>query len=156
MITLEKIEEIVNSHLEGTEHFLTEIDLSPAGQLSVYVDSFEYFTLDDCASLMRVIRKEFGEALDNYDLTVSSAGMDRPFKSMKQYHKNLNREVKVVTFEGKSISGILSKIGDESVFVEEAPRPAKKGMKVSAKAAPLMHEIAFNNIKETKRIINFK
>lgn len=156
MVTQEKIEEIVNSHLEGTEHFLTEIDLTPGGQLAVYVDSFQYFTLDDCAALMRVIRKEFGEQLDNFDIVVSSAGMDRPFKSMKQYHKNLNKEVKVVTFDGKSISGVLSKVGEDSVVVEEAPKPPKKGMKVSKSAEPVKHEIAFNTIKETKRIINFK
>lgn len=155
MVNQQEIESFVVSELEGTEHFLVELDFVPGSKLSIFVDSFEFFTIDDCMDLSRALKKKFGEELDEYDIMVSSSGMDRPFKTMKQYHKNLGKEVKVVMNDGKSIIGVLNQIQENSIFVEEMPKPAKKGMKVSKTAVSKMHEVSLDQIKETKRIINF-
>lgn len=155
MVNQQEIESFVVSEFEGTEHFLVELDFVPGSKLSIYADSFEFFTIDDCMDLSRALKKKFGEELDEYDIMVSSAGMDRPFKTMKQYHKNLGKEVKVVLLDGKSVIGNLNKVQENVIFVEEMPKPAKKGMKISKSAVSKMHELPYEQIKETKRIINF-
>jgi len=153
MITAETIEKAVEGILIDTPHFLTEVDITPMGKIYVYIDSFEKFSIDDCVKVNRSLRKEFGENLDDFDLTVSSAGMDRAFKSMKQYHKNLDREISVVTHTGDKIEGFLKRITDNGIELEEMPKPDKKGMPVKKGATSKKHEIPFSEIKETKRVI---
>ncbi len=155
MITEQRIEETVNVLLNNTPHFLTEVEITPMGKVFVFIDSFEKFTIEDCITVNRGIRKELGEAMDDFDLTVSSAGMDRPFKSMKQYHKNLDREISVLTTEGKKVEGILKRVTDEGLELLEMPKPAKKGMPVKKGAEAKTHEINFSDIKEAKRVITF-
>lgn len=155
MIAERKIEETVNRLLENTPHFLTEVEIAPTGKVVVFIDSFEKFTIEDCVTVNRAIRKELGEALDDFDLTVSSAGMDRPFKTMKQYHKNLDREISVLTTDGKKTEGILKRVTDEGLELLEMPKPAKKGMPAKKGAQAKLHEINFANIKEAKRVITF-
>lgn len=155
MITVELIEKAVDAKLEGTPHFLTEVDITAAGKIFVYIDSFEKFSIDDCITINRGLRKEFEEALDDYDLTVSSAGMDRAFKHMKQYHKNLDREISVLTLDGNKIEGVLKKVTGDGIELEELPKPAKKGMPVKKNAQAKTHEINFSQIKEAKRVITF-
>lgn len=155
MITESKIEEAVNRLLQGTPHFLTEIEITPLGKVFVFIDSFEKFSLEDCITVNRGLRKEFGESMDDFDLTVSSAGMDRPFKTMKQYHKNLDREISVLRNDGKKTEGILSRVTDEGIELTEMPKPAKKGMPLKKGAEPTLHVIHFSEIKEAKRVITF-
>lgn len=155
MITAELIEKAINAKLEGTPHFLTEVDITVAGKIYVYIDSFEKFSIEDCITINRALRKDFGEALDEYDLTVSSAGMDRAFKHMQQYHKNLDREIAVTKLDGNKVEGILKKITGEGIELEEAPKPAKKGMPLKKNAQTKTHEINFSQIKEAKRVITF-
>lgn len=155
MITGETIEKAVLAKLEGTPHFLTEVDITAAGKIYVYIDSFEKFSIEDCITINRALRKEFGEALDEFDLTVSSAGMDRAFKHMQQYHKNIDREIAVITEDGQKREGVLKRVTDEGIELLELPKPAKKGMPVKKNAEPKTHEINFSQIKEAKRVITF-
>lgn len=155
MITGELIEKAVEAKLEGTPHFLTEVDITAAGKIYVYIDSFEKFSIEDCISINRALRKEFGESLDEFDLTVSSAGMDRAFKHMQQYHKNLDREISVVTLEGQKLEGVLKRVTEDGIELLEMPKPPKKGMPVKKNAEPKSHEINFSQIKEAKRVITF-
>lgn len=155
MITGELIEKAVEAKLEGTSHFLTEVDITAAGKIYVYIDSFDKFSIEDCINVNRALRKEFGEELDEFDLTVSSAGMDRAFKHMQQYHKNLDREISVVLEDGQKHEGILKRVTDEGIELEEVPKPAKKGMAVKKNAEPKTHAINFSQIKEAKRVITF-
>lgn len=155
MITGESIEKAIEARLEGTPHFLTEVDITPAGKIYVYIDSFEKFSIDDCVNVNRYLRKEFGEALDEFDLTVSSAGMDRAFSNMKQYHKNLDREISVLLLDGQKHEGILKRVAEDGIELLVEPKPAKKGMPVKKGAEAVTHEINFSNIKEAKRVITF-
>lgn len=155
MITAELVEKAVEAKLEGTPHFLTEVDFTPAGKIYVYIDSFEKFSIEDCININRALRKDFGEDLDEFDLTVSSAGMDRPFKHMQQYHKNLDREISVTTEDGQKREGLLKRITENGIELLEMPKPPKKGMPAKKNAEPKTHEINFSQIKEAKRVITF-
>lgn len=155
MITGETIENAVNAKLEGTPHFLTEVELTADGKIYVFIDSFEKFSIEDCIAINKGIRKDFGEALDDYDLTVSSAGMDRPFKHMQQYHKNLDRKISILTFEGQKVEGILKRITEDGIELEETPKAPKKGMPAKKKGPFPVHDFNFSQIKEAKRVITF-
>lgn len=156
MITTDRIKELAEEVLSGTKHFITEIDITPAGKISVYADSFEKFTISDCVKVSKHIRKTLGEELDDYEMTVSSAGMDRPFRDSRQYHKNIGRELQVLLTDGVVHKGILSEVQPDYLVLTEVPKAPKKGMKPKVGKEEKRIQINFEQIKETKRVINFK
>jgi ribosome maturation factor RimP len=155
MITAEAIRGTVEQKLEGTGHFVTEVEVTVSGRIHVYIDSFEKVTIQDCVGVHKNLKFVYGEDLDNYEVSVSSAGMDRPFKDSRQFHKNIGREVKVLLTDGMIITGILKAHQPDEIVIAKTAKPPKKGMKPKATEEQLV-TIKFEQIKETKRVINFK
>jgi ribosome maturation factor RimP len=119
---------------QGLEIF--DIELLGKGKLllRVILDKEGGVTLDDCERFSR----SFAVLLDvenpvqgSYNLEVSSPGMDRPLKNMKDFEKNMGKLVRIVTAEkirnqsffiGR-ISGIEGSIVKLSVKGHEIPIP---------------------------------
>ncbi len=89
--------------------------------LEIFIDSEEGVTSDTCAKVSRdiatVLRKN-NLVKGNYDLVVSSPGIDRPFKVPQQYKRNLGKKL-LVTFhdqEGRrTIEGTLVNCSDHGI-----------------------------------------
>lgn len=115
MVTKEEIEEIVNAYLEGTDKFLISTKVSKNGLVEVFIDGDRDIAIEDCVVLSRHIETFFDRDVDNFELRVSSAGIDKPFTSIRQYRKYLNRPVEVVTNEGVKYQGMLAAVDDHGV-----------------------------------------
>lgn len=105
------------------------VDLSVRGTpqnpvIEIFVDSEEGITSDDCAKISRTITEVF-EKLDvvgdKFRLDVSSPGIDRPLKYIKQYPKNVGRNFEVM-YEDDSvkekIKGKLVEVKENDLFFE--------------------------------------
>lgn len=133
------------------KHGLFFVDLTIRGDrkrriIEIYIDGEKNVTADDCALISRQIDEQLEtlpELNSAYRLDVSSPGVDRPLKFLKQFPKNLNRkfEVSYKTEEGeKTLTAVLTAIeGDELHFL------ANKKQTV----------INFNNIIKAIVIISF-
>lgn len=150
MNTLEKkIYKIAAETAEKNGLFLIELNIRgdlKRRVIEIFIDGKINITADDCASISRQIDQQL-EALPDmrsiYRLDVSSPGVDRPIKYLKQFPKHLNRkfEVSYSTDNGtKTTIGTLSAVeGEELTFL------ANKQLTV----------INFNNIIKAKVIISF-
>jgi len=76
--------------------------------------------------------------------------MSNPFKVLKQYQKNLGRNVEVLFRDGLKVEGILKKFTEDMFQIEEHI-PKKKGK------APeqVLHKIQFDEVKSVKKKITF-
>jgi ribosome maturation factor RimP len=142
----QKIEAILESYLQGTDKFLVDIKIAPGNIVQVFIDSDTRITIDDCAEVSRFL----GDRLDeetifpgHYTLEVSSAGMDEPLKKMRQYRKNIGRQVDVLLLNGIRKQGVLLYADDEKIQIEEVKRDKHK-------TETIQHDIAFIEIKNTK------
>ncbi len=84
----------------------------PFKYLRVYVDKPDGITVDDCTDISRMLNKKLDEMdliPEQYFLEVSSPGVERPFKTEKDFLKNLNEVVEVKFY--KPIDGKKSMIG---------------------------------------------
>lgn len=153
MLDLQRIESFLKDFLKDSPHFLVEVDLKKADHLEVYIDSYQKFSHDDCIRVTRALQQEFGSLLDDYHLTVSSAGLDRPFRTEQQYHKNIGREVKVVMQDGRSLSGILEAVLDNGIRLRPQVSLMQGKKELKKELEPL--DIPFSDIKNTTRIIKF-
>ena len=136
--------------------YVVEITISADNRIALDLDREEGFvTIDDCISVSRNIEHNLDREAEDFSLEVSSAGMTKPFRVLKQYIKNVGREVRVQTLEhGRAVEGLL-KSADENGFVIETKE--KKRVEGKKKKEWVIEEIPFNynEVKETKLVISF-
>ena len=90
--------------------------------IEIFVDGEKYLSADDCAALSRRIYQYIDEnqlISSSFRLDVSSPGIDRPLKYLKQYSKHINRKFEVSYKSGetkKRITGKLLKIEDDLLY----------------------------------------
>jgi ribosome maturation factor RimP len=149
MISKETIQPIVEELFEGTERFLVDVVIQPTNRIYVYFDSDTTITISDCQEISRAIESNLNRDNEDYDLTVSSSGIDRPLKMPRQYKKHIGKELDVVTTTGQNLSGILVKAGDDFVEFEHPVKKPKKEIKRENTILPI------SEIKTAKLIIKF-
>ncbi len=157
MIDKNKILQILNSGDLEIDFFIVEVEVSSGNRIRVYVDNANGITIGNCAKISRFIEHRLLETDEelNFELNVSSPGMDIPFKVKQQYDKSIGKEVEIIDQDNRKIKGTLLKANEESIDIEE-----KKSVKVPGrKKKELILEvltIPLKNIKSTKLIISFK
>ena len=150
MIDKMKIENLVKEFLDGTELFLVAVKVSSTGKITVLADSMKGITIDECVTISRFIEKNLNRDEEDYELTVSSPGLDMPFMVKEQYLKNEGKEIEIKNIEGKKISGLLKHVTDGGFEIETE-------VKVKGKAT-VKKELSFNydQVKSAREVVSFK
>ena len=144
------IENIVNEFTKGTGVFLVAVKVSSSNKITVLVDTLKNITIDECAKIHRHIGESLDRDAEDYELVVSSPGLDMPFGVIEQYHKNEGRKVEVVDTEGIKAQGILKNVTSGGFELEVEVKVKGKGKETK--------EISFNfdQVKTTKVILSIK
>jgi len=97
------------------------------------------------------VEEHFDREVEDYELTVCSAGLDNSFMVDEQYQKYIGKEVGVLLTNGKRKTGIILSY-DDTLILEVAKK--KKG----SRKEYIIEEVSIlkEEIKETKLKINFK
>jgi ribosome maturation factor RimP len=88
-------------------------------------------------------------------LHVSSAGLDKPFRHINQYIKNVGRTINVKTKDGRTIEGEIVKVADEKIILSAEEMQLLEGKKKKEKVE-VIYEIMLTEIKEANIVISFK
>lgn len=153
MISKQKIADLIEEKLVGTDKFLVELNVSASNQIIVYIDGNHGVTISDCVALSRHIESNLDRETEDFELDVSSAGLDLGLRNKRQYQKNTGREVEVKMADGTKIKGILKNVEDDFFQIE---LPLSKKKKKTDTTEELIKNIEFKEIKETKVVISFK
>lgn len=148
MITEKQIHELIATHFEGTDLFAVEVKVKPGNRIYVFIDSDTSITIAHCIELSRFIEKQFDREVEDFELNVSSSGLDQPYKLVRQYIKNVGRDVSVLTNEKVKITGKLITADSEGINVLETT-------KVKKVITEINHRLLYTEITETKEIIKF-
>ena len=150
MIEKSRIEEIVRESIKGTGLFLVSVKVSSANRITVLADKNEGITIEECASIHRHIEKNLDRDVLDFELQVSSPGLDMPFSVIEQYHKNEGKKVEVIDTDGVRYTGILKNVTPGGFEIEAE-------VKVKGKAKELK-ELSFNfeQIKTCRVILTIK
>jgi len=101
---------LVESHLNRGRHRLT---------IQVFVDTDAGIQISQCADISRRLGKAIEErnlVEQPYELQVSSPGIDRPLKFLRQYKKNIGRTYRVILRgepDSRTIEGTLESVEGE-------------------------------------------
>lgn len=150
MIEKQQIQSLIEEYIKETNLFLVSVKVSSANRITVLVDNNEGISIDECASIHRLITNNFDRDEEDFDLQVSSPGLDTPFVVIEQYYKNEGRKVEVIDNEGLNYLGILKNV-TQGGFELETETKVKGKSKV-------VKDISFNfeQIKSTRVILIIK
>jgi len=150
MIEKQKIQGLVEEFIKGTGLFLVTVKISNANRIIVLADKKEGITIDECAAIHRHIENGLDRDKEDFELQVSSPGLDIPFGVIEQYLKNEGKKVEVVDNEGSKYTGKLKNITRGGFELETEKKT--KGRAIELK------DISFNfeQIKSTRVILTIK
>lgn len=143
MITTELIEKLVNDKLQGREIFLVDILVRKGNRILVSIDSDSAVQIKDCVDLSRYIESNLDREVEDFELEVSSAGLDQPLKHHRQFVKNTGKELIIITAEDKTINAILNGVNQEYLSLQI---PENKKLKITSQELTL----PLQEIKEAK------
>ena len=145
----ENIKEIVIKAVEKNGFLLIDLILRGTEHnrvIEVYFDGEKDVSADDCASVSREIDLHLKDLLvkhPDFRLDVSSPGIDRPLKFLKQYLKHVNRKFEISYSSGEEIKKLNGKLaaieGDHLTFISNNKEVI----------------INFNNIVKANVIVSF-
>ena len=132
---------------DDTNCFLVDVRIKPTNNIKVYLDGDNGISIEKCVQYNRALYKKLeGSGLfpgDDFSLEVSSPGLDEPLKLLRQYKKNVGRQVELVLQDGAKKEGRLLEVTEDGVIIEETKGKNKKKEVIN-------HTFLFDNIKTTK------
>jgi ribosome maturation factor RimP len=152
MISKELIENLVKQKIEGTDIYIVDISISSSNKIIVEIDKPDGIFINDCIAISRHIENNLDREKEDFELMVSSPGIDQPFKILKQYQKYIGKKVSTKTKEGKKIVGILEDANEEEIKLSEEIKEKVPGKTKKIKIKK-EYVIPFKDIKETKLVI---
>jgi len=153
MIKKEQIQELAEDFLTNTDKYLVKISVGKENKIHIYIDGDSNVSIDDCVALSRFIESKLERDIEDYDLSVSSAGIGEPLLHHRQYLKIIDQRVEILLKEGEKFKALLLGIEDNNItFAREIKAKGKKNK--SFKTGE-QETLSLDDIKYVKEIIIF-
>lgn len=114
---------------ENPSLFLIDLQVSEAGQIVVVMDGDDGVTVQDCVNASRKVEHNL-DPEEDVSIEVTSAGISSPLVNIRQYRKNIGRELEVFMATGSKNSGQLIQVQEEEIVLlqkNREPKPIGKG-----------------------------
>ena len=136
--------------------YIVELSVSATNVIHLELDKLKGgVTVDDCVSVSRNIEHNLDREKEDFELHVSSAGLDKPLRHINQFSKNIGRDLSVVLKSGIKVQGEIIKVMDEKLILESKTMK-KLDVKKRKELVTEYHELPFNDVKEAKIVVSFK
>ena len=154
MISKEQIEALALNALTD-EYFIVDISVKKGNVIEVTLDGDQGVSIQKCVDVSRSIESNLDREIEDFELSVSSAGLGKPFKVKRQYIKNIGNEVEVLSGEGKPLAGTIAAVDDEGIDLETKTKEKVADSKKKVEVVKI-HRIPFSSKPKVRNIISFK
>lgn len=151
---IEDIKTIAESVLEARNLFLVDLKLSKDNTIELFIDSLNGVNIQTCIEISREIESHLDREKEDFELTVSSAGIGYPFKVNGQFQKNLDKAVEIKFKDNTRLEGLLKSFNDESVTLELEEKKLVEGSK-KKQLVRTEKTIQREEIREIRDVIKF-
>lgn len=158
MISKERILELAQERIDelNKDLFVVELTISAHNNIQLEIDSeVGFVSIDDCVRVSRNIEHNLDREVQDFELSVSSAGIDKPLRIWKQYPKNVGRSLKIKTSAGEKIEGELIRVNQQELEISFNEVVKIEGKKKKEKIQR-NQVLSFDQIQEAKVVISFK
>ena len=155
MIDINKVTEIAERHLAGSDMFVVECKATPMGEIELLIDSDTAVKLEDCAALNRAIEAELDREVEDYSLMVASAGIGSELKLLRQYRKIIGSSVEVLLKDGIKLLAKLESADEQGIVISYEEKQLVEGKK-RKQTVQVSKSYAWEEIKYVKEYLDFK
>jgi len=150
MIEKNNIVGLADEFLQNTDKYVVDLQVKPGNIIAITIDGDTPVTIVDCIQLSKFIESKLDREIEDFDLKISSFGAEKPLKMIRQYRKNIGRDVEIILDDDTIVKGKLLDVVDEKVKIK--PTGKKK------KNETLIEELWIDlvQIKQTKCTLSFK
>ena len=129
-MNVSEIIDALNGEIVARGLYIVDVSISKDNDIEVIIESEEgIIELDDCVGVSRFFETCFDREKEDYSLTVTSAGLDQPFKVLKQYLKAVGTKVEVQLKGGRKMIALLEAADEESITLKYSVKEAVEGKK---------------------------
>jgi ribosome maturation factor RimP len=158
MITKKLVTELAEERMKERDNglFIVELTISSRNVIRLELDKHTGgVTVEDCVSVSRNIEHNLDREAQDFELHVSSAGLDKPLRVHAQYVKNVGRSLEVKLKSGEQTEGKLIEVKDDGVVLETEEKKLIEGKK-KKETVVTQTEVPFVEIAEARIVITFK
>lgn len=139
--------------MSGTDRYVVNVLIHKDNVIELFLDADSSVTIDDCVAVSDYINERLDRDVEDYALSVSSAGIDEPLIKTRQYNKYIGKDLTITDNEGVRKMYRLLSVGDGRLEVEEAE--AKRYGKLTKIIYHDATTLEINNLKEVRPYIKF-
>ena len=132
MISKSKVTELIDERIAELDNGLFVVSLSISSRNSILVELDKHeggVSVKDCISVSRNIEHNLDREEEDFELSVTSAGLDKGLRVFPQYKKNIGREVDVKLVDGGEINGKMIDATPEQIVVQTTRKEKIEGKK---------------------------
>ena len=148
------MKDLVQEALEENKSlFLINLSFLPNNKIFVEVDGDTGVSLQEIIRISRNIEHNLDREEEDFSLEVTSPDISEPLKVKRQYLKNINRILNVITVES-SFEGKLTTVEEDCITLQwktREPKPIGKGKVTVEKTVTILYK----EIKQAKVKIVF-
>jgi ribosome maturation factor RimP len=154
MIKQEFIEKLVSEALTE-EYFIVQVIVKKGNVIDVVIDGDNGVAIQKCVDVSRQIEQNLDRETEDFELTVSSAGLSNPFLVYRQYIKNIGKNIEVITNNEKPLVGTLVRVDKEGFELETSTLEKEEGKNKKVEVKKTIR-FNFDSKPEVKNSISFK
>ena len=129
-MNVSEIIDAVGGEIVARGCYIVDVKISKDNDVEITMESEEgTVELEDCVAVSRFFEGCFDREKEGYSLTVTSAGLDQPFRILKQYIKAIGSKVEVQLKGGKKMIATLTGADEEAITVSYTAKEAVEGKK---------------------------
>lgn len=129
-MNVSEIIDAISGEIVARGCYIVDVTVSRDNDVEVTIESEEGIVeLDDCVAVSRFFESKFDRETEDYSLTVTSAGLDQPFKVLKQYLKAVGTKVEVLLKGGRKMVAELVAADEEGITLKYSAKEAVEGKK---------------------------
>lgn len=155
MVDKSTIESIVSEQLDNEKEFVVDIAVSTGNKILVLIDSDTGITIDRCVAVSRSIEQSLDRDTEDFELEVSSAGLSSPLKVVRQYQKNVGRNLDVLLNSGEKFTGKLTNATEVEFSIEVEQMIKQEGKKRKELVISTM-TFPYNEVKTAYVVVTFR
>ena len=156
MIGKDDIQKILKGYPGREGLFVVDLRIDRNNRISLFIDRMEGITIEECVKVSRLIEHSLDREKEDFELMVSSPGLDMPFLVREQYLKNIGKRLKLKLKDNSEVKGRLAAVTEDGIIFETEKKEKKKGKGKKPPAETEEKEYAFDEIQQAKLIIEFK
>lgn len=155
MIDTKKIVEAAERKLEGTDLFVVGCTCSAANEIELTIDSDTSVDIEHCITLSRAVEAEFDREVEDFSLTVASAGIGSELRNLRQLRKLIDKSVEVLLLSGVKVIAKLDAATEQGITISYEQKQVVDGKK-KKQLVTVTHDYPFAEIKYIKEYLDFK